>query len=251
MSVRPTEYGRRGIVGIGVPQANPTVEPELQLLRPAGVSLVTARLFSPSRDPATRIRDYLERMDDALLRFDDLSLDAFAFACTGSTYLVGHEREQAIVGALARRFDYPVLTAAAAIEAALRHIGARRILLVAPYPDWLAGPGVAYWQDRGFEVTALRQVRLPSADTHGIYALGSAQAEEAIRGEGPGDADTILLSGTGMPSLRVLTKGQRLFGRPVLSSNACLAWHLARQLQLPEPAEPTLGEGWAERIEQL
>lgn len=227
MPVRPTEYGSRGVIGIGVPQANPTVEQELGVLRPAGVSLVTARLVSDSPEPRGRLTDYFDDLADTLRRFDTLSLDAFGFACTGSTYIRGHAADRAKTSELEQRFGFPVITAAAAIEAALQALKVRRLVIVAPYPAWLGELGKAYWQARGFEIVAQGLARLPSADTRHIYETGSRHALAMLDSLGPVAADAILFSGTGMPTLRaVLTAGQQR-GIPVLSSNLCLARALA------------------------
>ena len=86
------DYGRYGRIGLVTPQANPTAEPEIGLLLPAGVSLIATRCTSGG-DPAQRFRDYLEQLPDTLLSFDTLPLDAACFACTASSYLVEPARE--------------------------------------------------------------------------------------------------------------------------------------------------------------
>ena len=146
------DYGRAGLAGIGTPQANPTVEAEMRILLPPDIAMTVARLTSAARDPQDRLRAYLERLDDTLSQFDSLRPAIFAFACTGSSYLVAPAREAAIVRRLEDRLGYPVVTAAAAIRWRLRAIGAERIALVAPYPDWLADAADAYWRMTGFEV---------------------------------------------------------------------------------------------------
>ena len=231
MKVRPTEYGRRGILGIGTPQANPTVEQELWLLRPDGVSLVTARLVSSKEDSRTRLGDYLAQLADTLIRFDALQLDAFGFACTGSTYLCGHGAERAQVAALEQRFGYPVITAADAIETALHFLGARRIAFIAPYPNWLGELGKTYWEGRGFDVASVGLAALKSADTRNIYALGSEAGIAQMRALDASNVDAVVFSGTGMPNLRALLTA-RDEGRAALSSNLCLAWLLARRIGL-------------------
>ena len=230
MNIRPSEYGQRGVLGIGTPQANPTVEQDLWLLRPAQVSLVTARLVSTSSDPKTRLTEYLVELGTTLQRFDQLALDAFGFACTASSYILGHAAELVKLDQLRQQFSYPVVSAAAAIEAALKQAGAERIAFVAPYPAWLGELGRAYWQSRDFEVVSIGLAALPNTDTRNIYRLGSEAASEQLRGLDPDSVDAVVFSGTGMPSLRAVLRAREQQAVTALSSNLCLAWALSRQL---------------------
>lgn len=238
----PPDYGARGRFGLLTPQANPTVEPEFRRLMPAGTELYTARLTSDGADTRRRLLDYLEQLPALLTQYDTLRLAAVAFACTGSSYLLGAEREAERVAAASRVIGAPVETAALAIRAALEHLNARRLFIVTPYPPWLRDAGVAYWRAAGIEVTGTADVPTgtPSpgnntmadssmADTRGIYELASADAERVLAAANTGNADAILLSGTGMPTLPLL---RRRAGQtpPVLSSNLCLAWRLRQQV---------------------
>ena len=131
------EYGLGGWVGIGTPQANPTVEMEMRRLLLPDIEPLTARLVSRAQSSDARLVDYLEGLPDSLRSFDTLPLEAFGFACTGSTYLVDKDREAEIVAAAERDFGYPVITVAEAIRRAFESSGAQRIALVAPYPKHL------------------------------------------------------------------------------------------------------------------
>lgn len=240
MSVRPLEYGTRGVLGIGVPQANPTAEQEMWALRPAGVSLVTVRLCSTAPDTRARLDEYLRRLGDSLKQYDELALDAFGFACTGSTYLFGHEAERRHVGELEDALGYPIVTAAAAIEEALIELGARRIAMIAPYPEWLGELGTAYWTHRGFEVVAHARAALAGPDTRNIYRLRSDDALHVLDGmalekTGTGSVDVVLFSGTGMPSLRAVRAAADR-GLRAISSNLCLARSLSRKVAI-EPVQ--------------
>lgn len=250
MSIRPSEYAARGLLGIGTPQANPTVEAEMLALRPSGVGLVTARLVCPDDDPQRRLLAYLADLGQSLGCYDSLRLDAFGFACTGSTYLHGHDAERDLVTHLEDRFGYPVVTAAAAIEDRLQKIGARSIAMVSPYPNWLLKPGIDYWQSRGFAVGATGQVQLAGTHLHRIYELGSHQALEVLRRLDLRRVDAVLFSGTGMPSLRAILQTQQETGLPTLSSNLCLAAGLFDRIGLDGSAM-TSTRSWAERVDAL
>ena len=67
------------------------------------------------------------------------------------------------------------------------------------------------------------------------------------------NADAVVLTGTGVPTLRAIGDIARLSGKPVLSSNLCLAWYLLKQLKADQDLPPPgIGEslygGWNSRI---
>lgn len=227
-AIRPSEYGRHGIVGIGVPQANPTVEQEAFALRPPGLSLVVARLTSCAADPEKRILEYLQRTIDYVAQFDDLEIDAFGVACTGSSYLLGADQEQELLEALSRKLGYPVITAATAITDSLRLAGATRISLVSPYPEWLLDKAVAFWEAKGFAVSELRTVPLSGSNLHAIYKLSSAAALAHAQELDFSQTDAVVFTGTGMPTLGAIRPLAELSAKSVFSSNLCLMSSLAR-----------------------
>jgi len=242
----PSSYGRLGRIGLGTPQANPTVEAEFAILLPRACTTLVTRLTSPATEPADRLRAYIERLDEALARYDSLEPDAFGFACTGSSYLVGPEREAELVEGFARAFGYPIVTATGAIRWALDRIGARRVGIVAPYPADLLEAGRAYWRAAGVEVVAIERVVTRTADTRTIYELGFASAIEKVADMADRRVDAVLLSGTGMPSLPLIAAAG---GTPVLSSNLALAGCLVERLRPGTLAPDTIGPpGWRDRL---
>jgi maleate isomerase len=203
-------------IAVLTPMANPTVEAEFRALLPRDFSWVTGRLVSAESDPLQRLIAYAEGISGSLRQFDTMKLAAVAFACTGSSYLIGRAREEE----LASQLPVPVLWAAAIIRERLAALGARRIAVISPYPPNLHEPGLTYWREAGFEVIHHARVEIGSSDTRAIYALGAAAAVEALARAVEPRPDVVLVSGTGMPSLSLVSAEGT---PPILSSNLCLA----------------------------
>lgn len=243
------DYGRAGRVGIGTPQANPTVEAEVAILLPPNVSMAVTRLTSEAALPADRLREYLLRLPDYLAAFDSFRPDLFGFGCTAASYLVGAEEAQKVLADCERRFGYPIITAADAIAWTLARIGAKRIAILSPYPEALAKAAFDYWRARGFDPVDAGQAGSlgPDADTRGIYELGSTDALRALAGIDTMQVDAVLLTGTGMPSLPVIAAAP--VDVPILSSNLCLVATMASQLGLGDLIDPNSppGRAWRDR----
>ncbi|MGQ0385145.1 MAG: maleate cis-trans isomerase family protein [Gammaproteobacteria bacterium] len=247
---RQRPYGTSGRVGIGTPQANPTVEAEFAILLPRTCTMHVTRMTSAAADPMRRLVEYLERLGDCLAAFDALRPDVFGFACTGSSYLLGREAEDRIITQSAARLGYPVETAARAILWGLGRVAARRIALVVPYPEPVVEAALRYWAAAGIEVALVERVAIGGADTRGIYALGHDAAVRALARVPLAGLDAVLVSGTGMPSLAALRGAAA--GTPVISSNSCLAARLLDLLgrdDLLAPGSPEI-RGWQQRFDE-
>ena len=250
---REREYGTLAALGIAVPQANTIVEPEMDALIPDGVAMFVTRLQGSRNSSKNRLVEYLDNFGASLEAFDTAPLDAVGFANTGTSYLVGPEEEERRIAAFSTKFGFPIVTAARAIRDALAHLGAHKIALFAPYPAWLIEAGQGYWKKCGLTITDTATVPLDTSDTRHVYRIRTPMVLESIASLDWRDADVIVLTGTGMPTLRAIAPIAARSGKPVLSSNLCLAWALLRTLGvsdvLPPPGKGEfLYGGWSARL---
>ena len=247
------EYGSLATLGIVVPQANTTVEPEMAALMPDGVSMLISRLQGSRVDSRNRLVQYLDNLASTLDDYDTAPLDAVGYACTATSYIIGKDDEERRIGEFSEKFGYPIFTAAQAIRAALTHLGARKVALFAPYPPWAVEASQVYWEKAGFELTDTKTVSLDTTDTRHVYRVRTDMVLDSVKDLNWAHADAIILTGTGVPTLRSIGEISARSGKPVLSSNLCLAWYLMKQLKLgaslppPGPGESLYG-GWIGRI---
>ena len=73
-----------------------------------------------------------------------------------------------------------------------------------------------------------------------IYEESEARAAELARRADTPEAQAVLISGTGLPTVGVLERLERELGKPVISSNQACLW---RALRLAGVSDPVPGFG--------
>jgi maleate cis-trans isomerase len=247
------EYAKRGLVGVLTPQANTTVEPEFNILLPAGLAMLNARLTSSKQKMEDRLVDYTDQIETTLEQFANAPIQAVAFGCTGASYLIGHKKENQICSRILENKGYPFITAARAVTDSFNALGAQKIGLVSPYPATLTKVSVTYWQNAGFEVSEVASAYNDASEFHPIYSLRASSSVEALNSLKNKEIDAIVMLGTGMPTLQPLLDCHNWNGPPVTSCMLSLAWRTVMHIDGTKPSKENMlawsrGKEWQKRM---
>jgi maleate cis-trans isomerase len=229
--------GWRARLGFLVPPGNPTVEPEMMALAPAGVSLHFHRMDAGEGVPGAldnqdqRTRAMIDSLDAAVPLLAAVKPDIIVIAHTATSYYLGREGEAALLARLSAASGVTVVTAFGCVAAALGRLGVRRVAVGTPYSAATTAQGRAHLKAHEFDV--VRCENLPGVTN--IYDETAERAYRLARSIDRPDAEAVFLSGTGMPTLPVLQMLEEDLGKPVLSSASAMMWHALRRCGVCQP----------------
>ena len=227
------DYGARLRAGILIPSGNSVAEPELRAMQVAGISLLVTRLSlrGSSKPELMRMLDRLEAASELLA---DAQVGCIVFHCTAvSTFApdLAHGIRARIEAASGVR----AFTTADAILAALAHLKAGKVALLTPYVDDVHRREIAFLEANGVSVIGGAHLGI---DTNAEMATLQPDAllDWASRHVAP-EADACLLSCTAIKSAPVIAPLEARCGRPVVTSNQAMMWHLLRSSNIGNPVD--------------
>ncbi|MSQ88354.1 MAG: hypothetical protein EXR32_03640 [Betaproteobacteria bacterium] len=223
-------------LGFLVPPGNPTVEPEMMRLAPAGVTLHFTRMVAHGEAGShagqeERNRSQIAHLDENVALLAMVKPAVIVLAHTASSYTLGKEGEARLIERLERSSGISFITAFGSVIRALAHLGAQRVALATPYSNEATLRSKAHLEAHGLEVVAwgnLDQVK-------NIYEETPERAYALARRVDVPAAQAVFMSGVGMPTIEVLGPLERDLGKPVLSSAAAMMWHALGVAQVGVP----------------
>jgi len=236
-ATHPGWSGSRGRarIGVVVPMSNTNLEPDLNLLRPPGVSLHFARAggYELDRVPDSRqMRDFaLASLDPVMASLVATRPDLILYGCTSATLAHGPEFDGEFARRITASAGVPAITAAGALVETLRCRTVSRIAFSSPYVEQLNREAIAFLARFGIETVSSAYV----GRDLGNYGQGELTPDQVfdlgVRADAP-DAQALVLSCTDMRAVEVIDRLQRSLGKPVITSNQALMEAAKRALKL-------------------
>jgi len=213
------------LVGMVVLQSDETLEHDFQRLIPADKIV----------QHVTRVPSALEVSSGSLAAMEQAipgaaglfprtaRFEAVGYGCTSAASVIGPERVAELIGSACqtRHVSEPL----SALIAACRALDLRNIAFLSPYVEEVS-------------VTLRGALHKAGIATPVFGSFDEAEEAKVVRIDGPsivdaavalgrnGDCDAVFLSCTNLRTLDVIDEIEAEIGKPVLSSNQVLAWHL-------------------------
>lgn len=226
-------------LGLIVLQTDETVEDEARFyLHNAPVRLLCTRIPVSDEINAATLRAMRAHLSGALELFPHgKAFDVMGYACTSAATVIGEDAvHQDIAAAVRTRHTTNPLTAA---KAALAHIGARRIAYVSPYVAEVAQAMQDAFTQAGFAITHSHNFNLNRDSA--VAALPPQEILAAVTALPVQECDAVFISCTNLRCAEILPLAEHALGKPVLSSNQALLWHMRQLAKVPPPSAQQAG----------
>jgi maleate cis-trans isomerase len=168
----------------------------------------------------------LDRLEEAVELLTDAQVQCLAFHCTAVS-MWQLDMPEIIAARIKACTDIPAVVTSTAVVAALRAVGAQRIVLVSPYVQATNDREIALLEHYGLTVLRDRALGIEGAGAMGAVTPDTwMDVVTEMRDE---KADAYFVSCTAVKSAEVIDRLEAALGRPVLTSNQAMLWQALRQ----------------------
>ena len=223
-----SDGGKSAIAALGiiVLQSDETLEAEFRtIFNVNGVALFHTRIpMMPEVTPAT-----LQQMHDDLPQAASLlptarPLDVVGYGCTSGATVIGAENVAAAIQS--KHPNAKVTDPITAVMAACKHLGVSKIGLVTPYIAAVSASMRALLEEN--QISVIEFGSFEQVEDAVVARITPQSILDAICEVGKSkNVDAVFASCTSLQSFDIIEKAEAVLGKPVITSNQALAWHMA------------------------
>lgn len=228
----------RARLGFTIPPQNPTVERELPLVLPPGVSAHYQRMVSRGAvgtldNLQARAASHLANMDETVQLIAGVEPDVIVLAHTATSYALGKDGEAKLTARMEEMTGIPYTSALVSGVEAFKALGIKRVAVGTAYDEALTQRGAEVLREYGIEVTVAECL----SDVKSIFEVSSKRTYQLARSVDSDKAEAIFLSGVGLPTVSLLGALEDDLGKPVISSVSAMTWNALRIAGVSTPVQ--------------
>ncbi|NLR40450.1 arylmalonate decarboxylase [Novosphingobium sp. ERW19] len=234
--------GYRACLGVIAPSTNTTVQPDMERMRPAGVTNHFSRIFV--EDPvALSNEDFIagttaiaENTMDAVRSVMTLRPEYLVLGMSAITFYGGVEGGKKFKAEVEELAGVGASTGSESVAAALHAYGnVKTVSFVSPYYPVANAEVRRFLEESGFSV--VRDVPLQCKRWTDIAKVTPQRLREVIDHLNGSDVDAIVQVGTNLSMVSLAAEYERKLDKPVIAINTATYWHALRTLGITDRIE--------------
>jgi maleate cis-trans isomerase len=214
-------------IGVLVPSSNSVQEGDFWRALPPGFSLHVARMGLSTVEADSTLR-IVQEIESESKKLADADVDIIVLAATAPSSRKGISYDRELIERISVASGKPATTAATALIEALSALGAKSIVLAAPWSEAVNQTTAAFIEANGFKVLA--QAALGLVRNLDIGLLDPQSAYDLARRIDRPDADAVMLACGNWGTLSAVERLERELRKPVLTTNQVTLWHALKLL---------------------
>jgi maleate isomerase len=234
--------GWRCKFGVMGPSTNTIVQPDFDMMRPAGVTNHYARIFTPNANAISNetFRAGAEVIAgntlDAVKSVLTCAPDHLVMGMSAVTFFDGVKGADRFVKQVEEFSGLKISVGSHACTAALNaYGGVKRIAVLSPYWPAMNIEVARYFTDMGFSV--VRDIALQRPSWIGIAETTSEECVAAMKHLDGDDVDAIVQVGTNLSMVKLAAMAEMWLGKPVIAINTATYWHALRARGIQDKVE--------------
>ena len=222
-----------GVIG---PSTNTIVQPDFEMMRPAGVTNHYSRIFTPNAQAVSNdtfmagTQVIGQNVLDTVRSVMTCSPDYLVMGMSAVTFYGGSAGADAFQAKVEREAGVGISIGSHSCTAALKaYGGVKRIAFLSPYYPVANREVARYFTESGFEI--VRDIYLECKSWTAIAEVTPDTLRDRLielNGDGR-DIDAILQVGTNLSMVRLAAAAELWLGKPVIAINTATYWHALRQ----------------------
>jgi maleate cis-trans isomerase len=226
-------YGENGRIGIAIPAANSTIEPEFWSYAPDGVAFHFARLPSQPEVTESALRQRERRMNDAIRLLLTTRIGVLVLADMVTNFFMPPGWSGRRIAAISQKFGVKCVSAWSALQEALSAMNIHTLALGTPYPDVIHAKAVQFFRTGGFVLCG--DATLGISMVADVPRVSGEQLYRLAASVNPGPQRVVVLLATDLPTFAEIASIERELGITVVTSNQALLWSALRAAGVKAP----------------
>ena len=225
--------GYRHTFGVLGPSTNTVVQPDMEAMRPAGVTNHYSRIFTPNAKAVSN-ETFMSGANligqntlDAVASVMTCEPDSLVMGMSAVTFFGGAKGADAFLKKLQDASGVNAATGSHACHQALQaYGGVRRIAFMSPYFPAANTEVRRYFEESGYEV--VRDLCLQCPSWTAIAKITPAVIRDTFQKLDGDDVDAIVQVGTNLSAVKLCSAAETWLGKPVIAINTAIYWQALR-----------------------